>query len=37
LSPAREHVPDRVGESAGDVDLGDLRAALLAERRLLRW
>jgi hypothetical protein len=27
---AGEHVPDRVGESAGDVDLGDLRAALLA-------
>ena len=26
-----EHVPDRLGESAGEVDLGDLGAALLAE------
>ena len=25
---AGEHVPDRLGEPAGDVDLGDLRAAL---------
>ena len=25
-----EHVPDRFGESAGEVDLGDLGAALLA-------
>jgi hypothetical protein len=28
---AGEHVPDRLGESAGEVDLGDLGAALLAE------
>jgi hypothetical protein len=26
-----EHVPDRLGESAGEVDLGDLGAALLAD------
>src|SRR5215211_3087741 len=26
-----EHVPDRAGKAAGDVDLGDLRPALLAE------
>ena len=26
-----EHVPDRLRESAGEVDLGDLGAALLAE------
>ena len=31
---SRKHVPDRVGEPAGDVDLGDLRAALLAEPAL---
>jgi hypothetical protein len=28
---AAEHVPDRLGESAGEVDLGDLGAALLAD------
>ncbi len=28
---AGKHVPDRVGEPAGDVDLGDLRSALLSE------
>src|SRR5687768_3114277 len=32
---AGKHVPDRVGESAGDVYLGDLRPALLAEPRLV--
>src|SRR6266511_4142755 len=32
---SREHVPDRVGEPAGDVDLGDLGAALLAEPALV--
>src|SRR5215203_2027565 len=31
LLVSRQHVPDRVGESSGDVYLGDLRAALLAE------
>src|SRR5215204_6537473 len=30
-----EHVPDRVGEPAGDLDLGDLGAALLAESPLV--
>jgi hypothetical protein len=28
---AGEHVPDRFGEAAGEVDLGDLGAALLAD------
>jgi hypothetical protein len=28
---AGEHVPDRLGEAAGEVDLSDLRAALLAD------
>jgi hypothetical protein len=28
---AVEHVPDRLGGSAGEVDLGDLGAALPAE------
>jgi hypothetical protein len=28
---AGEHVPDRFGESAGEVDLGDLGAALSAD------
>src|ERR671918_1357102 len=32
---AGEHVPDRVGEPAGDVDLRDLRPALLAEPLLV--
>jgi hypothetical protein len=32
---AGKHVPDRVGEPAGDVDLGDLGAALLAEPALV--
>src|ERR687897_1612139 len=32
---AGEHVPDRVGEAAGDVDLGDLGAALLSEPPLV--
>ena len=31
---AGEHVPDRFGEPAGEVDLGDLGAALLADPRL---
>src|SRR5215208_6424402 len=35
LLVARQHVPDRVGEPAGDVDLGDLGAALLAEPALV--
>src|SRR3954451_17434745 len=30
---AAEHVPDRFGESAGEVDLGDLGAALFADPR----
>ena len=28
---AAEHVPDRFGRSAGEVDLGDLGAALVAD------
>ena len=32
---AGEHVPDRLGEPAGDVDLGDLGAALFAETVLV--
>ena len=32
---AGEHVPDRVAKPAGDVDLGDLGAALLAEPALV--
>src|SRR5205807_10382004 len=31
---AGEHVPDRFGEPAGEVDLGDLGAALFADARL---
>src|SRR4051794_34757136 len=31
---AGKHVPDRVGESACEVDLGDLGAALLSEPAL---
>ena len=31
LLVSSKHVPDRVGEPTGDVDLGDLRPALLAE------
>jgi hypothetical protein len=27
-------VPDRLGQSAGEVDLGDFRAALFADPRL---
>ena len=34
LLVASEHVPDRVGEPAGDVDLGDLGAALLPQPAL---
>ena len=30
---AVEHVPDRLGESRGEVDLGDLGAALFADPR----
>lgn len=30
-----EHVPDRLGQPSGDIDLGDLRAALLAEAALV--
>src|SRR5207237_5643443 len=32
---ADEHVPDRVGEAAGDVNLGHLGAALLSEPALV--
>ena len=32
---AGEHVPDRLGEPAGDVDLRDFRAALFAETSLV--
>ena len=32
---AGEHVPDRFGQAAGDIDLGDFRAALLAEPTLV--
>src|SRR5215203_2428523 len=32
---ASEHVPDRLGEPAGDLDLGDLGAALLAQSPLV--
>jgi hypothetical protein len=28
---AGEHVPDRLGEAAGEIDLGDLGAPLFAE------
>src|SRR5215216_2946682 len=35
LLVAGKHVPDRVGEPAGAVDLGDLGAALLAEPALV--
>src|SRR5215207_8800365 len=35
LLVARKHVPDRVCEPAGDVDLGDLGAALFAEPALV--
>ena len=31
---AGEHVPDRLGQAAGDVDLGDLGTALLAQPAL---
>ena len=31
VRPTAEHVPDRFGESAGEVDLGDFGAALLAD------
>src|ERR687897_1629853 len=34
LLTSRKHVPDRVRQPAGDVDLGDLGAALLAEPAL---
>src|SRR5215211_8050868 len=34
LLVSSQHVPDRVGEPPGDVDLGDLGAALLAEPAL---
>jgi hypothetical protein len=29
-----EHVPDRLGQAAGEVDVGDLGAALAAEAAL---
>src|SRR5215216_653371 len=35
LLVAGEHVPDRVGEPAGDVDLGDLGPALLPSPALV--
>ena len=35
LLTSRKHVPDRVGEAASDVDLGDLGAALGAEPALV--
>ena len=31
---AGEHVPDRLAEAAGNVDLGDLRSALAAKARI---
>src|SRR5829696_10481532 len=31
---AAEHVPDRFGQPPGEIDLGDLGAALLADARL---
>ena len=31
---ARQHVPDRLAQPAGEVDLGDLRAARFADARL---
>ena len=34
LLVARKHVPDRVGKSVGDIDLGDLGAALFAKSAL---
>ena len=34
---AGQHVPDRLGQLASELDLGDLRAALAARRRLVRW
>jgi hypothetical protein len=35
LLVARKHVPDRVGQATGDVDLGDLGPALLSEPLLV--
>ena len=35
LLVSSEHVPDRMGEPPGDVDLGDLCAALLSEPSLV--
>ena len=35
LVVARKHVPDRVAKPAGNVDLSDLRAPLLAESSLV--
>ena len=32
---ARQHLPDRLGQAASDVDLGDLRATLLAQPGLV--
>jgi hypothetical protein len=34
---ASSTAPPSCADPAGDVDLGDLRAALLAEPALLRW
>jgi len=32
-----QHVPDRLGQLSGELDVGDLRAALAPRRRLVRW
>jgi hypothetical protein len=32
-----EHLPDRFGQSASEVDLGDLGAALLPMRAFVCW
>ena len=34
---AGEHVPDRFGQPPGEVDLGDLGAALFADPALVCW
>jgi hypothetical protein len=34
---ADKHVPDRVSEPAGEVDLGDLAPRCLPSRFLVRW
>ena len=34
---AGQHVPDRLGQLASELDLRDLRAALAAQAALVRW